>query len=72
MNITVTTKPAKSLEDFHHEKILRVHLPYFHRLRNGYLNLRVITRETNLKWLEDEISHGNIWIPKEKLTAESN
>lgn len=71
MNVIVKTNPAKSLEDFHHEGILRIHLPYFKGIEKGFVNLRVITKETNLKWLEDEISKGNIWIPEQKLYAES-
>ena len=70
MKVLVTTKQAKSMEDFHHEEILRIYLPYFLRLPNGYLNLRVITKLTNLKWLENEINQGNVYIPIEKITAE--
>lgn len=43
---------------------------YFHMLQNGDFNCRVITAETNEKWLEQEIRNRRIYLPAETIKAE--
>jgi hypothetical protein len=51
---------------------LRLYQPYLHKLANGNFQLRTVTENSNVSWIDFEARKGNIYIPVEDLSTEKS
>jgi hypothetical protein len=75
-NITVKieTKPATDLREFMDPMIVarRIGMPYFQKMADGNLMLRVISESTDTKVLLDLINQRRAYIPIHPITSEKS
>lgn len=45
---------------------------YFHRISNGHFVFHIISEQTDGAWLIDQRKKGNLYVPKEEITAEKS
>lgn len=72
MKLDLDLKQAESMKDFiqRPDGSLVNYQPYFHQITPEKLHLRVVTPESNLKWLEGEVDKGKVQLISEIIIAE--
>lgn len=73
MKLIIDIQPVRAIDQMRlREGKLRIYQPYLHKLPNGNFQLRVVTPESNLTWIDTEAKKGNIYIPREDLSTEKS